>query len=290
MSGSVSDLDPWHAVVTQAGLKGIGVYFSSGDSGDESTGTDDGKPSADFPASLDNAIAVGGTSLALHESGTRWWEHGWETAVSRLKPVVSDGGGADSGEESWQPPAPGEFVYGAGGGVSILYAQPEWQQLAVPSSLSSASGKPMRAVPDVAMLADPTTGFLFGQTNPKKKVYGESTIGGTSLACPLFSASVALAEQLAGAPIGFGNPLFYTAAWLGAFHDIVPPRHPIIAASTRGGAVVNYDFQGQTIRTTRGFDTVTGLGVPSGARFLETLGLLDQLTASQARASARLSK
>jgi subtilase family serine protease len=271
-SGSAADLEPWHAIATQAGLKGIGLYFSSGDSGDEAA-DNDGAPSADFPASLDNVTAVGGTSLGLRRSGHRLFETGWETGVSRLTKVVTDGG-ADSGEQIWQPAAPGKFAYGAGGGTSVLYAQPTWQKLAVPDALSKRSGSYWRVVPDVGMLADPDTGFLIGLTSPRKKVYAESTIGGTSLACPLFAASMALAEQSAGAPIGFANPLLYTAAWFGALRDIQPARNAVAAAIPGGGVAVTFDFQGQSIKTDFGYDNVTGLGAPEGALFLETLSVI----------------
>ena len=43
-----------------------------------------------------------------------------------------------------------------------------------------------RAVPDVAVAADPNTGLLVGQTQtfPDGVQYGEYRIGGTSLAAP----------------------------------------------------------------------------------------------------------
>jgi subtilase family serine protease len=266
---TATDLEPWRNVALLAGLKGIGLYFSSGDNGDESA-DNDGVPTPDFPASLDDATAVGGTSLALRASGRRLFELGWETGVSRLKTTTTDGGT----DTSWQPAAPGEFAYGAGGGVSSVYAQPDWQKWLVPDSLARHDGSAWRVVPDVAMLADPDTGFLIGQTSPRKKVYGESSIGGTSLACPLFAASMALAEQYAHEPIGFANPTLYTAAWLGALRDIEPAQTTVAAAIPGGGVAVTFDFQGQSIKTGYAYDDVTGLGVPDGWRFLESTRLV----------------
>jgi subtilase family serine protease len=53
----------WNDTFRQAALEGIGVYFSSGDSGDE---VDDlGQPEPDFPASHPLVTAVGGTSLGV---------------------------------------------------------------------------------------------------------------------------------------------------------------------------------------------------------------------------------
>ena len=49
----------------QAALEGIGVFFSSGDDGDDSLDTADGSPAVDFPASHPLVTAVGGTRLAV---------------------------------------------------------------------------------------------------------------------------------------------------------------------------------------------------------------------------------
>jgi subtilase family serine protease len=253
------DFEAWHAVAMRAGLKGVGLYFSSGDSGDESTNL--GAPSADFPASLDIATAVGGTSLAVGEDGTPLWETAWETGVSRLQT------GSD-GTSAWSPAAPGSWVYGSGGGVSVEYAQPWYQLLAVPDSLSVANGSRWRVVPDVAMVGDPITGYIIGQTSSRTGKYGEGVIGGTSLACPLFAATMALGEQVAGRRIGFANPLLYVVSLLGALRDVRPLESPQ-AVALRAGVVTTFDDEvGQAIHVARGYDDVTGLGTPRGRAFL----------------------
>ena len=78
----------WNATLTQAGLKGIGVYFSSGDYGDNRL------PGPNFPASHPNVTAVGGTSLALGQTNETIFEVGWETGVSYLE---SSSGGLGGG-------------------------------------------------------------------------------------------------------------------------------------------------------------------------------------------------
>ena len=69
----------------------------------------------------------------------------------------------------------------------------------MPSSMADTYGTgPMRVVPDVAALADPTTGMLVGQTQtfPDGHTdYAEYRIGGTSLASPLYAGMFALAVQ-----------------------------------------------------------------------------------------------
>ncbi|HEY6378932.1 MAG TPA: S8 family serine peptidase, partial [Candidatus Dormibacteraeota bacterium] len=206
--GSVGDInqlpaDLQHAYThtfIQAVVEGIGVYFSSGDSGDEIVNTG-GFRTVDFPASDPWVTAVGGTSLAVGKNNNYLFETGWSTGRSVLVNGV------------WTPAPPGSYLYGAGGGTSEVFAQPVYQKGTVPASISKFFGPgtgiggdtPGRAVPDVAMDADPNTGFTFGQTVafPDGTVkYAESRIGGTSLASPLFAGMMALADMVFGAPHG----------------------------------------------------------------------------------------
>ena len=264
-----SNFVAWKAVFLQAGLKGIGVYFSSGDSGDEAGNL--GSPAPDFPASSDRVTAVGGTSLALGRFGMTLWETGWETGASFLNAAVTPDMGADMAvtPATWSPAPPGFFVFGAGGGTSMVFDQPAWQKGVVPDAIANLPGAPARAVPDVAMLADPITGFIIGQTDPVSNVYGESAIGGTSLACPMFAATVLLAQQNAGHKLGFANPTFYKVRSAG-FRDITPPPGPQ-AVALPGGIAVTFNYDLQSIHTAIGWDNVTGVGVPNGKSFLKAI-------------------
>ncbi len=62
------------------------------------------------------------------------------------------------------------------------------------------------------MDADPTTGFLEGETQtfPDGVHYGQYRIGGTSLSSPLFAGVIADADQAAGGSLGFLNPALYS--------------------------------------------------------------------------------
>jgi subtilase family serine protease len=275
--GQANDFVVWKAATTHAGLKGIGVYFASGDHGDELGNL--GSVSADFPASLPTVTAVGGTSLALGQRNERVFEAGWETTISflmRPMPVGVDGGvmprDSDAGPPAlqWAPPAPGQFLFGAGGGTSLVYEQPAWQAGIVPDDIANTPGAPARVVPDVAMLADPLTGFLVGMTT--NGTYAESPTGGTSLACPLFAATMALAEQHVGKSFGFANPRLY-AAHDKAFRDIVPNSTPqgVVISRSQGNVFGTIDYAGQSIKTAVGYDNVTGLGAPDGQNFLTAL-------------------
>jgi subtilase family serine protease len=267
--GQANDFVVWQSTVTHAGLKGIGVYFASGDNGDESQNL--GFVSADFPASLPGVTAVGGTSLALGQTGEVLFETGWETGAAFLltTPNASDDGGAGDGgtTSTWSPDPPGFFAFGGGGGTSNVYEQPSWQKGVVPDALANIPGAPARVVPDVGMLGDPMTGFRIGQT--VDGTYGESTIGGTSLACPLFAATMALAEQHSKKPFGFANPRLYKKR-AAAFRDITPTRSPQ-AIAIPGGIITTVGFPGLAINVAVGYDNVTGIGAPDGDNFLKAI-------------------
>ena len=126
---------------------------------------------------------------------------------------------------AWSPSRPA-YLYGGGGGTSRLFAQPRYQKDVVPASIANYFGQgPHRAVPDVAMLGDPNTGFLVGQsqTFPDGTVrYSEYRIGGTSLSCPLFAGVVAVTNQLHGGTAGLRQP----PALLPGRHLGVPRHRP----------------------------------------------------------------
>jgi subtilase family serine protease len=264
------------AVYTQAITEGIGIYFSSGDCGDEldpdglcgGTGT----RITDYPASSPNVTAVGGTSLAVGASDNYLFETGWGTGYSPL----AHGG--------WNPAPPGLYLYGSGGGTSKKFAEPSYQQGVVPESLSGYWGGENRVVPDISAVGDPNTGFLVGETQtfPDGSVkYAEYRIGGTSLSSPLMAGMMALVNQAAGSDLGFVNPALYGAAGSDGFRDIVDPANPVAEARTNwannvdasGGrtfSVRSMNFTG-TLHTTPGYDDVTGLGTPLLPRLIRAL-------------------
>jgi subtilase family serine protease len=239
----------------QAAAEGISVLFASGDSGDESQAL--GIADADSPASNPFVTAVGGTTLALYDPSGSKDEWGWGTyrALFNGVSVSSDGTTVtDTGLGAFS------FYAGAGGGPSFFFLQPPYQASVVPSALATttylANGTPVplspprRVVPDVAMDADPYSGFLIGETytiagNPISDYgcvpesatleYCEGGIGGTSLASPLFAGVLALVNQQRFAnhlsAIGFANPALYQLT-VGApgsttpLVDVVAPATP----------------------------------------------------------------
>jgi subtilase family serine protease len=240
----------YQAVFLQGATEGISFMFSSGDDGDELAAS--GIKQVDYPASDPYATAVGGTSTAIGQSGNRLFDTGWGTHKYTL-----------SGDD-WTSVG---FLYGAGGGTSMLFDRPAYQNGVVSSA--------HRTVPDVAMDADPTTGMLVGQTQQFPHgvvIYDEYRIGGTSLASPLFAGMTALSLQhQGGAGAGLLNPVIYSHG--AAFADVAgdPPDAGNVRAdfanSVDDSAGIIYSVrtfnQDSSLEVTSGYDRVTGLGVPS---------------------------
>lgn len=88
---------------------------------------------------------------------------------------------------------------------------------------------------------------------------------------------MALADQCAGQPHGFANPLFYSLAASSAFTDIVNPASTVAVVRTNfvngvdasNGLAYGMRSMNQTLslQTTAGWDDVTSLGTPA-PRFL----------------------
>lgn len=263
------DIRTFNEIAVQAVLEGIGVYFSSGDSGDEAANL--GFPSPDFSASDPWVTAVGGTSTGVGADGKINALTGWETGKSTLT----------SG--AWKPGTPGNYLYGSGGGTSRLFAEPFYQKGVVPAALAQQNQtghSTGRVVPDISMNADPNTGYLIGltQTFPDGAYYSEYRIGGTSLASPLFAGEIAVADQLSGYHHGFLNPELYMAlAGTPAIKDVTAQGGGVVRVDYANGldatqgylrSVRSFNYPNLTIHTAKGYDNVTGLGTPNGAAFL----------------------
>ncbi|WP_370971229.1 protease pro-enzyme activation domain-containing protein [Amycolatopsis sp. cg9] len=256
----------FNQISLQAVLEGIGVYFSSGDNGDEVARL--GTPSPDFSASAPWITAVGGTSIAIGKDGKRIFETGWETSKSTLTNGVY---------------GPAAYTSGSGGGTSRLFEQPFYQKGVVPDALSTKNQvghKKGRVVPDISAIGDPNTGFLVGQTQtfPDGAYYDQYRIGGTSLASPVFAGIMAVADSFDHFHHGFINPVIYKlTSRTSAISDVkhvdaaverVDYANSVDASDGLLTSVRTLDYQGLTIHTTPGYDDVTGLGTPNGLLFL----------------------
>ncbi|MTD52744.1 S53 family peptidase [Amycolatopsis pithecellobii] len=259
----------WNQIAIQAALEGIGVYFSSGDNGDEAARL--GTPAVDFPSSDPWVTAVGGTSLAIGKDGKRLFETGWETGKSTLT------------NGAYVPGSPGAYTSGSGGGTSVLFDQPFYQRGIVPDALSTVNqngNHKGRVLPDISAVGDPNTGFLIGQTQtfPDGVHYDQYRIGGTSLSSPILAGIVAVSDSLTRFHHGFLNPLAYQiASRTPAITDVrhvdgavtrVDYANSVDATNGLITSVRTFDYPNLTIHTTGGYDNVTGLGTPNGVGFL----------------------
>jgi subtilase family serine protease len=190
----------WDDTLEVAAAKGISVNFSSGDGGDNGLGTPVGAPGV--PSDSPHATSVGGTSILNdlnHPGSTITTAWGDTLVYLELPGVVAD------------PPQPFGLYGGGGGGESVFWPKPSWQK-----SLPGTG----RQTPDVSALADPFTGFPIVLTIGTTQ-YVEYAIGGTSLACPIFSGFWAIANQKAGHPLGQAAPLIAALPY-GGVQDVLP--------------------------------------------------------------------
>jgi subtilase family serine protease len=240
----------WTKATLQASLAGISVFASSGDQGNNS-GVTGGRRAVDVPAAYAYVTAVGGTSEGATATGKVVARTGWEDRIYRK----------DAGK--WTSLG---FLWGAGGGASSRVPQPPWQAGKVPA------GK--RAVPDVAALADPFTGF----TTYYAGRY--SVVGGTSLAAPVVASVVALSKARTGRKVGLASPSLYRLLGTSALRDVRAgsvgvyyPFNPVAAAPQPGSYVVGFDRRPQgDLQSRPGWDNVTGVGTPNGTAFLDAFG------------------
>jgi kumamolisin len=238
--GLAEDSPDWSAAARRAinnrlgaaAALGITICISSGDdgSGDE---LNDGRGHVDFPSCSPFVLSVGGTMLV--------------------------GDAAD--EQVWfQPPGTRAGRGGAtGGGVSIFFQRPTWQNVMIQSiNASSIQG---RVIPDVAALAGPPFYDLILAGN-------DAPNGGTSASAPLWAAL--LTRINAALPANkrqrFLTPLLYQAGPNGA---------PLgrVCRDITVGQNASSPSPGVGYQAMQGFDAVTGWGVPDGVALLNALSV-----------------
>jgi subtilase family serine protease len=286
-------MDVFDEVFQAGAAEGIGFFFSTGDSGYEDPAEDPGSDQiqADWPDSSPFVTAVGGTSVAIGPGNNYEFETSWGTMSI---PLASNG-------SSWSATPPGTYPDNydgsGGGGVSTVFTQPSYQAGVVPTSLAESlpggakATQPMRVVPDVSALADPSTGFLIGQTDIQPDgttlKFSLSRIGGTSLACPTFAGIEADAQQAARHPLGFANAVIYQRFGTSAYHDVTDhPLGPGFLGEVRNNYTDPFTKTGPILSNLRtlgingegaaalpavkGYDDATGVGSPK--LYIESFG------------------
>ena len=199
-----------NAVFQQAAAEGIGVYFASGDDGDNGP-----PPGAFRPGSPTRARGSRRSAAPASRSARRGgyeWEAGWGT-------TTSDWNGSEVGAEG-----AGRVHVRVGRRARHVFPMPWLPGRGRPARGCDLEGDAAPDEPDLAMDADPQTGVTFAQTyvapNGHRRII-DSWIGGTSLASPLVAGVMALADQRSGRPHGFINPALYRLRGTPALHDVM---------------------------------------------------------------------
>lgn len=247
----------------QAAAQGMSILFSSGDDGDQAAGN--GIASGSWDATSPYVTAVGGTSLALYDTSGNKKEWAWGNyRASLADATVSTDGGyiTTSGLASAFT-----FYAGSGGGPSLAMLAPDYQAnvsytLSGYTTLEDGEVVPLeaphRVTPDISMVGDPYTGFLYGESytitgdpvldsgcvpTSATVEYCEEDIGGTSLSSPLFAGVLALVNQSRlehhKKPVGFVNPALYGMT-VGAPGDRTSPIVDVQAPTTPTAVLRTY--------------------------------------------------
>ncbi len=251
----------------------VTLFASSGDGGSINNMKEPVKnpkpipyPSVGWPASDPLVTSVGGTYLCTDATTG--------TSVDTVNPPVNCQLGLNpSGfrETGWVV---------SGGGYSILFPRPSFQNTLPPGStyVGSSVGAPgpnsnMRGVPDVAYQASSRTGVLVYITLPPNGSGGLfcgatpcSTgwydVGGTSASSPQWAGLIAIADEMAGRDLGYINDGLYTIA-----------NNPVKYANDFFDVTTNCNGSSSIpgYCSSQGWDAVTGLGTPNAANLLPDL-------------------
>jgi kumamolisin len=204
-------------IFKQGAAQGQSFFAASGDYGAYDCGTR--RLAVDSPAGDPYVTASGGTNLALNADSSYQSESAWS-------------------DRGYSPPA------GTGGGLSSFWARPNWQ---TGPGVANSYSNGKRQVPDVALDADPRTGYSVYVTYAG--VTGWNVVGGTSAAAPGWAAFTGVYNQYAAAygkpNLGYANPTLYST---GSYAQAYPPYHDITTGN-------NLYYQ-----TTAGWDYPTGWG------------------------------
>ena len=160
--------------------------------------------------------------------------------------LTMNGSGASYASETVWNPNPGGVLggqVGSGGGLSLNYAIPYWQQGV--SMTANHGSTALRNIPDVAMVASGLDVYSDGAD--------VGLGGGTSASAPLWAGFMALVNQkaasLGNSSAGFINPAIYAIGqgsgntpYASAFHDITTGNNFWSVSPNNYPAVAGYDL------------------------------------------------
>ena len=224
---------------TDAAAKGVTVLAASGDSGAADVKFNEVTyylhPVTSWPDSDPLVTGIGGTQLHLTDKGhtispASVWNDTYNKATNEF--IIGDKG-----------PNP----LAGGGGKSVIFGRPSYQ-----NGVAGVVGG-RRGVPDISM-SGACNGAVDMYQSFKGQPAGWYPTCGTSEATPLFAGVVALADQVAGHPLGLINPALYA---MSAGHA------PGLVDVTKGSNIVSFK-QGGKKHTVKGFKAVPGFDLASG--------------------------
>ena len=230
----------------------VTVLAASGDSGaadvEFNQTTYYGFPVTSWPDSDPLVTGIGGTQLHLSATGNHTapdnvWNDTYEPAAN----LYVDGGA-------------GPNALAGGGGKSVIFERPSYQD-----GVAKIVG-PHRGVPDISMSA-----ACDGAVNTYQSFGGQAAgwypTCGTSEATPLFAGVIALADQVAGHPLGLINPALYamSAAHAPGIVDVVKGNNTV--SFTQGGKLVTVPGY----QALPGYDLASGVGTVNAAKFVPEL-------------------
>jgi len=253
--GPVQTVEEYRGAYIAAAAAHVTVLAAAGDTGatdPEATGSNLYTYAVtQWPATDPFVTAVGGTELSLDSSGSRTspdkvWNDTYNAAANQLQNSNN-----------------GPSAIATGGGESVLFARPPYQD-----SVRQTVGS-MRGIPDVSM-----NGACSSPVNVYESFAGQEAgwyvVCGTSESTPLFAGIVALADQMAGHPLGLINPDLYKLA---AEH--APGIIPVTSGNnsvefTQSGR--RYWVHGYTARD--GYSRAAGVGTIDAQYFVPELARL----------------
>jgi len=263
---------------------GTSVIASSGDSGSAGCQRPSGFPqprlAVQYPASSWWVTAVGGTNFEL-------------TPQNQIVP-----GSEVVWNDQSSPPRAG------GGGESAIWTEPPYQTGVISTSATNNS----RAVPDVALLADPTPGYAIYCSAPGCGPVHWQAVAGTSASAPLFAGGIALIDQIARGwhprkeYVGLPQAYFYlfppqwrygTTKYPAAFHDITQGSNAVAGLSRYSagpgfdmasgiGSVDMYNFASYTLSLLPSYLGEVRARVPAGQHPVKAGKLVVYASCSQA--------
>jgi subtilase family serine protease len=229
----------------------VTVLAASGDSGAADVGLNETTyylyPVTSWPVSDPLVTGVGGTQLHFNAQGAATAPTVWNDTYNKAANEFTDG-------------TDGPNPLAGGGGKSVFFERPSYQ-----NGVRGVVGN-RRGVPDISMNA-----ACNGAVDTYAS-YGGAPVGwtptcGTSEATPLFAGIVALADQVAGHPLGLINAALY---------KLSAERAPGIVDVTSGNNTVSFS-QGGREHTVRGFGARRGYDLASGVGTVNALYFVPEL-------------